>query len=138
MRYAGQIRKSGSRNGLYVKGNRPMHKIKELKNQDSYESILSDIAEFRMSTTLEEELRKNPQYQQSCESIRDIQTKLNDKRQWDIIDDVLSAHNEKNYSYGKIAYCCGFKDGLNLFVESINTSSTLTDYMNEFEKMHCT
>ena len=69
-----------------------MHKIKELKNQDSYESILSDIAEFRMSTTLEEELRKNPQYQQSCESIRDIQTKLNDigldKRQWDIIDDA--------------------------------------------------
>ena len=125
MRYAGRRRKSGSRNGIYVKGNRPMGRIKELSNQDSYESILSDIAEFRMSTTLEEELRKNPQYQQSCESIRDIQTKLNDigldKRQWDIID----------YNYGKIAYCCGFKDALNLFVESINTSSALTDYMNE-------
>ena len=119
-----------------------MGRIKELNNQGSYEFILSDIAEFRMSTTLEEKLRKDSQYQQSCEKIRDIQTKLNaiglDKRQWDIVDDVLSAHNDKNYNYGKIAYCCGFKDAFNLFLESINTSSTLTDYMNEFEKMHCT
>ena len=60
------------------------------------------------------------------------------------LDMILEIFNVKEYytvepnCYGKIAYCCGFKDALNLFVESINTSSTLTDYMNEFEKMHCT
>lgn len=42
------------------------------------------------------------------------------QNQWNMVDEALSASNEKNYDCGRTAYCCGFKDAMNLLKESAN------------------
>ncbi len=99
--------------------------ISEDSKTPNTESVLSSLAEYRMGTTLEAELRKDTEYQKSCEEVREVMRKLDyiglDKKQWEMVDKVLSVGNERNYDYGKAAYCCGFKDALSILKESIES-----------------
>lgn len=86
-------------------------------------SVLEEIAEYRMDTTLEETLRTDKKYQEAAKRISEKVKKIdrNDfsTKQWEVIDEALSACNERSSEYGRVAYKQGLSDAVNLFKEAL-------------------
>lgn len=84
-------------------------------------SVLEEIAGYRMDTALEETLRSDKKYQEATKRISEKIKKVdrNDfsAKQWEVIDEALSACNERSSDYGRVAYRQGISDAVNLFKE---------------------
>lgn len=86
-------------------------------------TVLEEIIGYRMDTELEESLRTDKKYQEATERISKKVKKVdrNDfsAKQWQVIDEALSACNERGSEYGRVAYKQGFSDAVNLFKEAL-------------------
>lgn len=81
--------------------------------------LLHERYEERINNALEEMVRKDKKYQRlnrkTRKKIREIEKIELNKEEWLIIDNALSAVNERSAEYGRIAYSQGFMDALSLF-----------------------
>ena len=86
-------------------------------------SVLEEIAGYRMDTALEETLSTDKKYQEATKRISEKVKKVdrNDfsAKQWEVIDEALSACNKKSSEYGRVAYMQGISDTVNLFKEAL-------------------
>lgn len=86
-------------------------------------TVLEEMTEYRMDTALEETLKKDKKYQEVTKRISEKINKVekNDfsDKQWKIVDDALSACNERSSEYGRAAYQQGLLDAVNLFKEAL-------------------
>lgn len=86
-------------------------------------TVLEEIAGYRMDTALEETLRSDKKYQEATKRISEKVKKVdrNDfsAKQWQIIDEALSACNERSSEYGRVAYKQGLSDAMNLVKEAL-------------------
>lgn len=85
------------------------------------DSVLEVIFEARADGALREELKKDGNFQQKEKEIGRIVKRIEkaglDREQWHIVDEALSACNDKDSQYARAAYCLGFKDGVRLAME---------------------
>lgn len=95
--------------------------MEKTKKTSEKESLLEQFFEARADTALEESVRKDMKYQKASAEIRKEVKKIDkiklNHKQWGIVDNALSACNNKSAEYGRIAYMQGFKDAANLLLE---------------------
>lgn len=86
-------------------------------------TVLDEIAEYRMDTALEETLRSDKKYQEATkrinEKVKEVDRNGFSTKQWKVIDEALSACNERSSEYGRAAYRQGLSDAMNLFKETL-------------------
>lgn len=107
----------------------PEYWKKELQRRDRNEScmtedrssVLKQFIETRIEAVLEEEILRDANYRKiNMETRRKIK-KIEDmglsREQWLVVDDALSACNNRSFLYGKTAYYQGFQDAVRLLKE---------------------
>lgn len=102
-----------------------IEKILQISNNLEQEKadmgIMRKIVQERMDTALEDSLKEDREFKELNENIRKKLRKLDKNRftatQWEIIDDILSASNERSSEYGRMAYQQGLLDTLNFMKE---------------------
>lgn len=87
--------------------------------------MLQELFEARAGTALEQALREDNRYMEIKDKTKQIIDRVYGieltSRQKAVVDEALEADNERGAAYGKVAYCQGFKDAVNLLVESLET-----------------
>jgi len=84
-------------------------------------SVLEEFLNTRMTAVLEEGISKNTQYQNTGKEINRKIEKINEiklnRMQWMVVDEALSACNQRSSIYSRAAYRQGFMDAVNLLME---------------------
>lgn len=92
--------------------------IMEMKKEDSENMIIDTLYKERIEKKLQEALKMDKEYQKVNDEtkwkIREIDNIGLDKMAWDIIDNALTATNERSSEYGRVAYRQGFMDAIQL------------------------
>lgn len=85
------------------------------------ESMLEILIKERISSSLENTLKKNENYQLAEQEMRKTERKATasglNKRQRELVDEAFSAVNSCVAAYGMAAYRQGFYDGAGLVLE---------------------
>ncbi|MDO4170583.1 MAG: hypothetical protein Q4D45_11880 [Lachnospiraceae bacterium] len=97
------------------------HKNSSLENillsKEKQKTVMQQIILNRMNTALEETLRTDKEYQESINQYHKKMEQLDRNKfsleQWEIIDEALSAGNERSAEYGRMAYQQGLLDVVN-------------------------
>lgn len=86
------------------------------------DSILKDFYELRTSFPLDQELRKDQEYQEADQQVKKALEKLEvlslPKEEWKIIDRILSLSNVRAAEGQKVSYMLGFHDAIRMFRET--------------------
>lgn len=84
--------------------------------------MLREMFDARVGTGLEKALREDKEYMEIKEKTKQIIDRVDEieltSYQWHVVDEALSASNERGSVYGRVAYYQGFKDAVNLLIES--------------------
>ena len=92
--------------------------IMESVSNGNRESVLKQIVRNRIDTALEETLRTDKEYQEMNKNFHETMRRVDRNKfsieQWEIVDEALSACNERSAEYGKMAYQQGVSDVVNL------------------------
>lgn len=84
-------------------------------------SMLKLLMETRIQTAMEERILRDENYQKANIKTRRQIKKIEDiglsREQWLVVDDALSACNNRSFLYGKTAYYQGFEDAVCLLKE---------------------
>ena len=88
---------------------------------EKLKSILKDLYEMRINSSLEKRVMMDELYQKnSAEILHHLQSMENvglNKKQKDVVDEYVALHNKSNYEYARIAYSVGFEDAMHLALE---------------------
>lgn len=83
--------------------------------------LLNEFFENRIDNALEETLKRSKRFQeiskQTCEKAINIDKIKLSKEQWKFVDSALNASSQRGAEYGRVAYCQGFSDALNLLCQ---------------------
>ena len=95
-----------------------------LKNSlASSESILNQLASFRMETGLPAALRQDKKYQKAQKKCNKANEKIRDlnltPQQWDTVDAAITAENISSIEYIRIAYKQGIIDAFSILRETL-------------------
>ena len=97
--------------------------IHNAKNSLSSESILDQLASFRMETGLPAALRQDKKYQKAqknCNKTNEKMQNLNlTPQQWDAVDAAITAENISSIEYIRIAYKQGIIDAFSILRETL-------------------
>ena len=98
--------------------------IHNVKNSlSSSESILNQLASFRMETGLPAALRQDKKYQKAQKNCNKANEKMQDlnltPQQWDAVDAVITAENIASIEYVRIAYKQGIIDAFSILRETL-------------------
>ena len=97
--------------------------IHNAKNSLSSESILDQLASFRMETGLPAALRQDKKYQKAQKKCNKANEKMQDlnltPQQWNIIDAAITAENNASIEYIRIAYKQGIIDAFSILRETL-------------------
>lgn len=89
--------------------------------EEQKDSILNMLFKARLEDALEKTLRKDENYQKISAEIRREIKKIDNiqlnREQWIVVDNALSACNNRSSIYGKAAYYQGFQDAVYLLKE---------------------
>ena len=89
----------------------------------SSESILDQLASFRMETGLPAALRQDKKYQKAQKNCNKANEKMQDlnltPQQWDTIDTAITAENNASIEYIRIAYKQGIIDAFSILRETL-------------------
>ncbi len=95
--------------------------MEKTKKASEKEFLLEQFFEMRADTALEESVRKDMKCQKANAEIHKEVKKIDkiklNHKQWGIVDNALSACNNRSAEYGRVAYMQGFKDAANLLLE---------------------
>lgn len=84
-------------------------------------SMLKLLMETRIQTAMEERILRDENYQKANIKTRRQIKKIEDiglsREQWLVVDDALSACNNRSFLYGRTAYYQGFEDAVCLLKE---------------------
>lgn len=84
--------------------------------------MLRKLFDARVGTGIEKALREDNEYMEVKEKTKQIIDRVDEIEltpyQWHVVDEALSASNERGSVYGRVAYCIGFSDAVNLPTES--------------------
>ena len=97
--------------------------IHNVKNSlSSSESILDQLASFRMETGLPAALRQDKKYQKAQKKCNKANEKIQDlnltPQQWDAVDAAITAENISSIEYIRIAYKQGIIDAFSILPAS--------------------
>ena len=98
--------------------------IHNVKNSlSSSESILDQLASFRMETGLPAALRQDKKYQKAQKKCNKANEKIQDlnltPQQWDAVDAAITAENISSIEYIRIAYKQGIIDAFSILRETL-------------------
>ena len=98
--------------------------IHNAKNSlSSSESILDQIAAFRMETTLPIAIKHDVKYQKAQKKCNKANEKIRDlnltPQQWDTVDAAITAENISSIEYIRIAYKQGIIDAFSILRETL-------------------
>ena len=98
--------------------------IHNIKNSlSSSESILDQLASFRMETGLPAALRQDKKYQKAQKNCNKTKKKMQDlnltPQQWDAVDATITAENIASIEYIRIAYKQGIIDAFSILRETL-------------------
>lgn len=97
--------------------------IHNAKNSLSSESILDQLASFRMETGLPAALRQDKKYQKAQKKCNKANEKIQDinltPQQWDAVDAAITAENISSIEYIRIAYKQGIIDAFSILRETL-------------------
>lgn len=98
--------------------------IHSAKNSlSSSESILNQLASFRMETGLPDALRQDKKYQKTQKNCNKANEKMQDlnltSQQWDAVDAAITAENISSIEYIRIAYKQGIIDAFSILRETL-------------------
>ena len=98
--------------------------IHNVKNSlSSSESILDQLASFRMETGLPAALRQDKKYQKAQKNCNKANEKMQDlnltPQQWDAVDATITAENIASIEYIRIAYKQGIIDAFSILRETL-------------------
>lgn len=101
-----------------------LNPIAILRNSlSSSESILDQIASFRMETELPAALRQDKKYQKAQKNCNKANEKIQDlnltPQQWDTVDAAITAENISSIEYIRIAYKQGINDAFSILRETL-------------------
>lgn len=87
----------------------------------SSESILDQLASFRMETGLPAALRQDKKYQKAQKNCNKANEKMQDltPQQWDAVDAAITAENIASIEYVRIAYKQGIIDAFSILRETL-------------------
>ena len=89
----------------------------------SSESILNQLASFRMETGLPATLRQDKKYQKAQKNCNKTNEKMQDlnltPQQWDAVDAAITAENIASIEYVRIAYKQGIIDAFSILRETL-------------------
>lgn len=89
----------------------------------SPESILNQLASFRMETGLPAALRQDKKYQKAQKNCNKTNEKMQDlnltPQQWDAVDAAITAENIASIEYVRIAYKQGIIDAFSILRETL-------------------
>ena len=89
----------------------------------SSESILDQLASFRMETGLPAALRQDKKYQKAQKNCNKANEKMQDlnltPQQWDTIDATITAENNASIEYVRIAYKQRIIDAFSILRETL-------------------
>lgn len=89
----------------------------------SSESILNQLASFRMETGLPAALRQDKKYQKAQKNCNKANEKMQDlnltPQQWDTIDATITAENNASIEYIRIAYKQRIIDAFSILRETL-------------------
>lgn len=89
----------------------------------SSESILNQLASFRMETGLPAALRQDKKYQKAQKNCNKANEKMQDlnltSQQWDAVNAVITAENIASIEYVRIAYKQGIIDAFSILRETL-------------------
>ena len=89
----------------------------------SSESILDQLASFRMETGLPAALRQDKKYQKTQKKCNKANEKIRDlnltPQQWDTVDAAITAENISSIEYIRIAYKQGIIDAFSILRETL-------------------
>ena len=89
----------------------------------SSESILDQLASFRMETGLPAALRQDKKYQTAQKNCNKANEKMQDlnltPQQWDAVDATITAENIASIEYVRIAYKQGIIDAFSILRETL-------------------
>ena len=89
----------------------------------SSESILDQLASFRMETGLPAALRQDKKYEKAQKKCNKANEKMQDlnltPQQWDTIDAAITAENNASIEYIRIAYKQGIIDAFSILRETL-------------------
>ena len=92
-------------------------------NLASSESILDQLASFRMETGLPAALRQDKKYQTAQKNCNKANEKMQDlnltPQQWDAVDATITAENIASIEYVRIAYKQGIIDAFSILRETL-------------------
>ena len=95
-------------------------------NLTSSESILDQLASFRMETGLPAALRQDKKYQKAQKKCNKANEKIRDlnltPQQWDTVDAAITAENISSIEYIRIAYKQGIIDAFSILEKLFNIS----------------
>lgn len=84
--------------------------------------MLRELFDARVGSALEEALRNDKAYIEVKERTKDKVDQVEKigltPSQWVVVDEALEADNEQSSEYGRVAYCLGVRDAVNLLLES--------------------
>lgn len=98
--------------------------IHNAKNSlSSSESILDQLAAFRMETTLPIAIKHDVKYQKAQKKCNKANEKIRDlnltPQQWDTVDAAITAENISSIEYIRIAYKQGIIDAFSILRETL-------------------
>ena len=95
--------------------------IHNVKNSlSSSESILDQLASFRMETGLPAALSQDQKAQKNCNKANEKLQNLNlTPQQWDAVDAAITAENIASIEYVRIAYKQGIIDAFSILRETL-------------------
>ena len=89
----------------------------------SSESILDQLASFRMETGLPAALRQDKKYQKTQKKCNKANEKIRDlnltPQQWDTVDAAITAENISSIEYIRVAYKQGIIDAFSILRETL-------------------
>ena len=92
-------------------------------NLTSSESILDQLASFRMETGLPAALRQDKKYQKAQKKCNKANEKIRDlnltPQQWDTVDAAITAENISSIEYIRIAYKQGIIDAFSILRDTL-------------------
>lgn len=83
--------------------------------------LLEKFFDSRLDTVLEEAVKNDKRYQSSSKKISEEVNKIDqiglNHHQWDVVDNAMSACNNRGLEYGRVSYFQGFQDAVNFVAE---------------------
>lgn len=88
---------------------------------DKLKSILKDLYEMRVNSSMEKRVMTDELYQNNNAEILQHLQIMEDmgltEEQKNVVDEYVTLHDKSNYEYARIAYFTGFEDAISLVVE---------------------